>query len=112
MSKNIYKSKSYLSGLDKEILTVAFGNGEIQVGIASWPKDNQHVLIFADTETMHEINSESKTEKGKWFEEVSGDVVCLGFTNADSIDVVIHFLNEIKQQIITQKSCVVTEGER
>ena len=99
MSKNIWKNKKpLLKGWSKNITTVAFGNGEILIGTASWP-DNQHVLIFADTERPHEIGSNSSKAGKEWFEEVSGDVVVLGFNKPESIDVVIDFLNEIKAKL-------------
>jgi hypothetical protein len=94
VSKNITDQDSYLNGWNGKIKTVAFGNGEIKIGTASWP-DNHHVLIIADTETSHQIGSYEKDPDASFFHQAK-EVICLGFNKPESIDVVIDFLNEIK----------------
>lgn len=105
MSKNIKYRDSFLQGFSKQIKMVEFGNGEIQIGSSSW-EGNQHVLILADTEKPHEIGKGPDKKEGKWFEEVTGDAVCLYFNNAESVDAVIETLKEIKTKIM-----VINEAE-
>lgn len=101
MSKNISDQESFLRGFKKPIKTVVFGNGEIQCGTAKLD-NGYHVAILADTERPHQIGKQIEPKKGEWFEEVSGDVVCLAFNNAGSVDVMIDFLNEIRASIGVQ----------
>lgn len=110
----IHKSHHY-GGLP-DVTLVEFGSGTVTVGIGL---NTDHVSLLLKTQEAREIGQTIKVSEGATSDDYKPEVV-MAFHNVESLDVVLDFLQKIRQELIARQPKpirdvreidVVTEGK-